>query len=132
MLASNIEQLGPYLEGLDERALNQLERTWPAPITFLVPDNGFCPPWVRGKHASVALRVTTHPVVSQMTQVLDGPVVSTSANRSGQPTFSTAAEIKLEIGMEIEGVMEGELGPAQGASEIRDLISGRVIRQASS
>ncbi|MEL0093994.1 MAG: Sua5/YciO/YrdC/YwlC family protein, partial [Pseudomonadales bacterium] len=99
--------------------------------TFLVPDNGFCPTWIRGSHASVALRVTTHPVVAMMTQAMAGPVVSTSANRSGQPALATSTAIEKELGQEIDGILEGELGGTGGASEIRDLISGRVIRQAS-
>lgn len=131
LLASQIEQLNPYLVGLPEHARTELERIWPSPVTFLVPDNGFCPTWIRGSHASVALRVTTHPVVAMMTQAIAGPVVSTSANRSGQPALATSTAIEKELGQEIDGILEGELGGTGGASEIRDLISGRVIRQAS-
>jgi L-threonylcarbamoyladenylate synthase len=131
LLASQIEQLNPYLVGLPSQARTELERIWPSPVTFLVPDNGFCPTWIRGSHASVALRVTTHPVVAMMTQALDGPVVSTSANRSGQPALATSKAIEEEVGQEIDGILDGELGGTGGASEIRDLISGRVIRQAS-
>jgi L-threonylcarbamoyladenylate synthase len=131
LLASQIEQLNPYLVGLPEHARAELERIWPSPVTFLVPDNGFCPTWIRGSHASVALRVTTHPVVAMMTQAMAGPVVSTSANRSGQPALATSTAIEKELGPEIDGILEGELGGTGGASEIRDLISGRVIRQAS-
>jgi L-threonylcarbamoyladenylate synthase len=66
-----------------------------------------------------------------MTQAMDGPVVSTSANRSGQPVLATSMAIEEELGQEIDGILVGELGGTGGASEIRDLISGRVIRQAS-
>ena len=129
LLASNVEQLSSYLQGLSAELLVQLGKKESSPVTFLIPDNGYCPSWIRGQHESVAVRVTNHPTVATITAVLGGPIVSTSANRHGAPTLSSAEAIRESLGDEIDGIVAGELGGAAGASEIRDLKTGQIIRE---
>ena len=129
LLASAVDQLSPYLEGLNAELVARLGDKEPSPVTFLVPDNGYCPRWIRGQHESVAVRVTGHSTVAEITASLGGPVVSTSANRHDEPTLSSAEAIRKSLGDEIDGIVEGELGGAVGASEIRDLKTGRIMRE---
>ena len=75
----------------------------------------------------MAVRVTSHPTVATITAALGGPIVSTSANRHGEPTLSSAEAIRKSF--EIDGIVNGELGGASGASEIRDLKTGQIIRE---
>ena len=129
LLASNVGQLSSYLQGLSAELLVQLGKKESSPVTFLIPDNGYCPSWIRGQHESVAVRVTSHPTVATITAALGGPIVSTSANRHGEPTLKSAEAIRKSLGAEIDGIVDGELGGASGASEIRDLKTGQTIRE---
>jgi L-threonylcarbamoyladenylate synthase len=129
LLASSVDQLSPYLQGLSAELVAQVGKEESGPVTFLIPDNGYCPSWIRGQHESVAVRVTNHPTVAAITAALGGPIVSTSANRHGEPTLSSAEAIRESLGDEIDGIVAGELGAAAGASEIRDLKTGQIIRE---
>ncbi len=131
LVGSDIEQFSPYLEGLNSSYLNILEDSWPGPLTYLVPDNGYCPMWIKGRHTTVALRVSAHPVIRNLCDQLGSPLVSTSANRAGKRPARSQLEVWQRFGYEIDTLVPGRLGNNKSASEIRDLVSGNVIRGSS-
>lgn len=130
LVASCIEQLAPYLEGIDTSARSKLQASWPGPVTWLVPDNGCAHPLVRGDFQTVALRVSAHPLVAALCSAFGGPIVSTSANISGEPTLSWPWQINRQLGRQLDFLLSGDLGLADSPSEIRDLLSGQVLRPA--
>lgn len=85
LVAAEIEQFEPYLSGITPDQRKKLEARWPGPVTFVVPDTGFCPEIIKGHHTTVALRVSAHPIVRALCRLKQGPLVSTSANRRGEP-----------------------------------------------
>jgi L-threonylcarbamoyladenylate synthase len=125
-----IEQFAPYLTKVTPDQRHQLESTWPGPVTWLVPDNGFAPPWVRGRHSSVALRVSAHPVVAALCRAFGGPIVSTSANRAGMPEARNATAVRRQFGHELAAIAPGRVGTLTKPTEIRDLVTGAVLRKA--
>ncbi|QJQ94498.1 MULTISPECIES: L-threonylcarbamoyladenylate synthase [Halomonadaceae] len=128
LIAGDINQFAPYLEGLPLELHAPLVASWPGPNTWLVPDNGHAHPLVRGGHDRVALRVSNHPLVQALCAAFEGPVVSTSANHSGEAPAMTADDIAECFGGELAAILEGELGGLERPSTIRDLVSGRVLR----
>ncbi|TFH87004.1 tRNA threonylcarbamoyladenosine biosynthesis protein RimN [Billgrantia azerbaijanica] len=128
LVAASIEQFAPWLADLPPALHAPLVASWPGPNTWLVPDNGRTHALVRGAHDCVALRVSDHPGVVALCEAFGGPIVSTSANRAGEPPAMSAAEIREIFGGEIDAVIEGELGGLERPSTIRDLLSGRVMR----
>ena len=128
LIAAGIAQFESYLHGLSAPLREELEQVWPAAITYLVPDNGVAPLWIRGQHDRVALRVSTHKVVRQLCNALGGPIVSTSANPGGRSPALTPLRVRQYFQDEVDIVVPGKLGSSIGASEIRDLVSGEIIR----
>ena len=128
VVAASIDQLQPWLFGLPLELHAPLVASWPGPNTWLVPDNGRSHALVRGAHQSVALRVTAHPVMQALCNAFGGPVVSTSANRAGEPPAMTAEEVSALFGDGLGAVIHGELGDNPRPSTIRDLASGQVLR----
>jgi L-threonylcarbamoyladenylate synthase len=56
-------------------------------------------------------------------------LISSSANtRSAKPALSVA-EVEDYFGNQLGGILAGPLGSAKQPSEIRDLVSGNIIRQ---
>lgn len=129
LVAASIEQFAPYLTDITAAQRQQLESSWPGPVTWLVPDNGFAPAWIRGEHNSVALRVSAHPVVAALCQAFGAPLVSTSANRAGMPEARDRDTLNRQFGDELDVIAPGELGQAAKPTEIRDLSTGGVLRQ---
>ncbi|MBT4494615.1 MAG: tRNA threonylcarbamoyladenosine biosynthesis protein RimN [Gammaproteobacteria bacterium] len=127
LVAAEMSQFEGYLKGLDAEYRKVLEETWPGPVTFLVPDNGTAPGWIVGSHTTVGLRVSDHPLVQALCTSV-GPLVSTSANISSRPAARTTFGVRRYFGNRIDLVVPGELGQTGRASEIRDLVSGEVLR----
>ncbi len=132
LVAAEIERFEPYLSGITPDQRKKLEARWPGPVTFVVPDTGFCPEIIKGHHTTVALRVSAHPIVRALCRLKQGPLVSTSANRRGEPPAMSQGEVFAMFGDLLDFVIPGALGGAAGPSEIVDLVSGRVLRPGQS
>ncbi len=74
------------------------------------------------------MRVTDHPLVVELCQAYGKPLVSTSANLTGQEPCRTVAEVVAQFG-EAFPVVAGETGGRLNPSEIRDALTGELFRQ---
>lgn len=129
LVAASLEQVEPFLEGLSAGQREQLQATWPGPVTWLVPDNGVAPWWVRGQHSKLALRVSDHAVVAELCRHFGGPIVSTSANLSGRPVARNPWQVMRQM-PELDYILPGALGGEGRPTRICDLTTGEVIREA--
>lgn len=127
LIASAIEQFAFILAGLPSEQLNKLQASWPGAVTWLVPHHNKIPYWITGKHSSVALRVSDHPLVKKLCDVT-GPLVSTSANPAQQASAQTRLMVEKYFHNKLDAVLNGELGKHSKPSQIIDLITGNVIR----
>lgn len=100
------------------------------PITWLAPATPKVPKWIRGQHDTVAVRVVDHPVAAALCEKIGSPLVSTSANVSGEAASRVLADVRERFVDKVDYVVDGACGTAPGSSEIRDLESGKVIRRA--
>ena len=76
----------------------------------------------------VALRLTSHPDVINITNELNSPICSTSANLSGEETAKNKAEIKKIFGPDLY-IADGKLGKLNKPSSVQELITGKWIRK---
>jgi len=127
LLAADRAQLTPFLAPLDDALEELLSQTWPGPVTWVLPAARTTPPWLTGRHATLAVRVTGHGPAAELCRVC-GPLVSTSANRSGHPPARTALAARLRLGSGVDLVVVGATGGNPRPTEIRDGLSGRVLR----
>lgn len=130
LIAADYEQLTPYV---DDAALSDARRTavfsrWPGPVTWVFPARESTPRWLTGKFSTLAVRVSDHPLVRRLCLEFGKPVVSTSANLSGLPPCRNASEVKAQFGASFP-LVEGDVGGRENPSEIRDAITGQLIRQ---
>lgn len=129
LVAADLAQIAPLLDSLpaDQRA--QLERTWPGPVTWLIPDpHHWIPANVKGDFTSVAVRVSAHPVVHCLCRAWGGPLVSTSANRAGQPPFRSEWALRRHTLLQPDLIVPGQTQHLNKPTEIRDLPTGRIMR----
>ncbi len=125
LVAARKDQLAPWANLPEDAALAS---TLEYPVTWLVPAQPSVPYNVRGKHDTLAVRLTAHPVAAALCEAADSALVSTSANVSGQPPARTPFAARKQFGRLVDYVVPGDCGPAAGPSEIRDLQSGAVLR----
>lgn len=102
--------------------------SWPGPHTWVVPATGRVPHWITGAHDGVAVRVSAHPAVVALCAAFGGPLVSTSANRSGEPPVFRREQLDPALLAAIDGVCAGETGGLSSPTAIRDARSGAQLR----
>lgn len=130
LIASCFEQLKPYI---DDSTLTAEQRRrifirWPGPVTFVFPARPETPRWLTGRFTSLAVRVSDHPEVIELCNAFGKPLVSTSANLSGQLPSRSIDEVKSQFGNDfpvVQGYTSGRLNP----SEIRDALTDELFRQ---
>ena len=111
---------------LSEEAAALADRCWPGPVTLVLP--------LRAAGGdTVAVRVSSHPLARALAAALGHPVISTSANPSGAPPLTTAAEVREAFAGRGAGslrVLDGGRTPGGEPSVIVDLAgdSPRVLR----
>lgn len=128
LIASGTDQVSRWAripEGADLRS--SLER----PVTWLVPAAPSTPFLLRGKHENIAVRITAHRIAAALCDAAGSALVSTSANVAGRPPARTGFVLRRRFGALVDYIVPGPCGPAGGASEIRELQSGKVIRAAA-
>ena len=80
---------------------------------------------VRGQHSSIAVRFSKHPLVQALCADV-GPIISTSANPSGEAAAMSAQEVSGYFQSELGYILPGALGGYSKPSEIRTLDGQRV------
>lgn len=128
VLIRDLEQLGDWIEPVSGAQRERLAATWPGPVTWLIPASEHCPAWLKGQHPSLAVRQSNHPLCRELCAMLDVPLVSTSANRSGQAPVRSAAEARELFGDQLDLIVDAPLGDSDTPSAIFDLASGRRLR----
>jgi len=98
------------------------------PTTWIVPAGNRVAAVVRGDNSGIAVRITTNPIARSICDAVASPIVSTSANLSGRPVASNQYTLRRQFGDLVDYVVPGCCGPSSGASEIRDLQSGAILR----
>ena len=105
---------------------------WPGPLTMIVPASSKVPLKVTGNTGRLAMRQSRSRVAQALLDWLDQPLISTSANISGQPTCKS--------GIEVFGMMDGRVdlildaGPCAGTGATTVDITEpywRVIREGA-
>jgi L-threonylcarbamoyladenylate synthase len=130
VIAARPAQVERYLRwnALAPERREQVLASWPGPNTWLIPCTDAVPPGLRGEHDTLAVRVTAHPVATALCEAFGGPIVSTSANRAGEPPARRIEDINHDVRDALDGWVGGETGDRALPSTIRDARDGRVVR----
>jgi L-threonylcarbamoyladenylate synthase len=129
LIASDFEQVAGYIAAdVAADALARARATWPGPHTWVFPRSDAVPDWVAGSHPGIALRVTAHPIAAELCRRFGGAIVSTSANRHGEPPAKTSADVRAAFGAQVAYILDGAVGGLDKPTPIRDAISGDIIR----
>jgi L-threonylcarbamoyladenylate synthase len=130
LLAANYSQLLPYIDDSkipQDKRLSILSR-WPNGITQLLPKNSNTHRLLTGKFSTIAVRLTSQPDVVALCNKVNKPIVSTSANLSGEEPARTWQDVEETLSAEIDFIIKGStLGYTQ-PSIIIDALTGETIR----
>jgi L-threonylcarbamoyladenylate synthase len=112
---------------ISDVARGLMDRHWPGPLSLILRASPIVPARVRGAGGTVALRCPRDLLCQRLLARIGGPVVSSSANLSGQPPAQSAEDVVRIFGNQLDFVLDG--GPRHGgvASTLID-VSGAKPR----
>ncbi len=128
LIASHIQQVLPLIRPEQSADLARALKTWPGHFTWVFPKTELVPAWISGDFDTVAVRVSAHPVVKSLCDQLGMPMVSTSANVSGEAEAADCQTLKTTWGQAVDYYLDRPLGQASGSSQIRLAADGELIR----
>ena len=102
---------------VDGRAERLAEIFWPGALTLVLPRRD--PPL--DTLPTLGVRVPDHPAALAILRAMDGPVATTSANRSGDPSAHTAGAALATIGAEVYLIIDAGHVPGGTESSVLDL-----------
>jgi len=127
LIASDYRQVSRYLLPLTLDEQKKLMRDGAQAITYLLPTRPSCPRWLRGKNDTLAVRFTSHPIAKKLCHSANSALVSTSANRSGQPPAKTYAQYQRQFSKRAL-VVPGRVGKRKQPSTIISWVDHKTIR----
>ena len=103
---------------LNNRFYLLARRFWPGPLTIIVPASAKVPLKVTGNTGRLALRRSRSNVASQLLEMLNQPLMATSANISGSPTCRSGIEVFGMMDGRVDLVLDGGPCSGQGATTV--------------
>jgi len=128
LIASDFDQLRPFVGRLDASRMEPVLKSWPGPSTWILPAAKHLPNWLTGARDTLAVRVTNHPIAAALCQACNTPLVSTSANPSGFRPAGNALTVRRLFPTGIDLIINGTTGPLDRPTSIRNATDGQLIR----
>lgn len=82
-------------------------RFWPGPLSLIFPAAPSLTSLLTGSTKSIGVRLSPHPVASELCRKWGKPLTATSANMSGRPPAQTADMVKEMFGDKIDYILDG-------------------------
>ena len=121
------EALTAWARQVPEEAWRLASAFWPGPLTLVLPRTERATDAVTGGQDTVALRVPGHPVALAVLEALGGGVAAPSANRFGRVSPTTAEHVRVDLGAEVDLVLDGGPSTVGVESTIVDLSNGEPV-----
>lgn len=123
IVAADASQLVPFV--LQPQQLAQLTPG----TTWIVDGLPTLAPALTGANGhTLAVRISTHPIICALCSGYAGAIVSTSANPSGMPPARTAEAVRAYFDQRLAVIICGALGELQQPTPIVDARTGQRLR----
>ncbi|MBF0270825.1 MAG: threonylcarbamoyl-AMP synthase [Magnetococcales bacterium] len=126
LLVARQEDLASLVEPPSPLARSLMARFWPGPLTLVLPARSGLPDPITGGSGSVAVRHSPAPAVQELLALWRGPLISTSANRAGEPPPATSQEVREIWHSEGMLVLDGTIRPDALPSTLLKITANRA------
>ena len=120
ILVSSIEQAVTLMREVPDIFLLLAHKFWPGALTLVVEATHRLPLKVTGNSGRVALRWANSPIPTAIIEAVGGPITGTSANLSGFPSCTNAAQIVKQLGNCLPLILDaGDTGAVLASTIVR-------------
>ncbi len=130
---ASLNEISKAVEFVPESARRLAELYWPGPLTLILTKAAGLPMSVTGGSETVGIRVPDNPVALALLKEVGTPIVATSANISGDPAATNAADAIKGVGEHVSVVLDGGDSRIGVASTVVDVSTtpAKILRRGS-
>jgi len=130
LLIGDRDWLSGLVRNIPPLAGRLMEKFWPGPLTLVFEASPRVSALLTGGTGTVGVRLSPHPVAQALIQAVGRAITATSANLSGQPSASVAAEVFRALGNRVDAILDGGQTAGGLGSTVLDVSSPspRIIR----
>jgi L-threonylcarbamoyladenylate synthase len=118
LLVSGISMAEDLAGELNKRFFVLARKFWPGPLTLIVPASSKVPLKVTGNTGRLAMRQAKTAIASGLVEWLGQPLISTSANLSGEPTCRSGIDVFGTMDGRIDLVLDGGVCLGVGSTTV--------------
>jgi L-threonylcarbamoyladenylate synthase len=107
IIIADEEMLKDVVAGVPHVAQRLIDRFWPGPLTLVLPAQKNLPAPLLNRDGGVGIRISGHPLATELAHELGHPLTATSANPSGKSPAQTIEEARSYFSGKIEIFIDG-------------------------
>jgi L-threonylcarbamoyladenylate synthase len=133
LIAADALQIGDLVEEIPDDAEHLMDNFWPGPVTIVFKASPRLQEFAFRKSKTIAIRIPDSVICLALLKACGFPIVSTSANRSGEPAGTSALEVIHTFSESLDLIIDGGVTPSKIPSTVVDVTRSpaRVIREGA-
>jgi L-threonylcarbamoyladenylate synthase len=133
LIAADVIQISDLVETIPEHAERLIENFWPGPLTIVFNASSRLQEFAFRKSKTIAVRIPDSKICLSLLKICGFPIVSTSANKSGESAASHAQDVQAIFGEQLDAIIDGGPAPSTVPSTVVDITKepARIVRVGS-
>ncbi len=133
VLVPSVEAAADLAAGLPDGVRSLMQVFWPGALTVVVKASPKIPAMLRGVAGTVGLRMPAGSVAHGLLTAFAGPIIGTSANKSGGADPADARTVQKAIGGQIDLILDGGRVALGAPSTVIDCTSqpAHILREGA-
>jgi L-threonylcarbamoyladenylate synthase len=120
ILIDQLESLAEYAR-VSPKIVEILKRTWPGPVSFILPKTPRLSEKLTGGRSSIAVRMPNHSLLLDLISHVGGAMIATSANISGRKPLSHMRDLINQFENKVDVILTQTNLPLETPSSVIDL-----------
>ena len=116
-ICADLSEIARYAR-VSNYAYKVMKRHLPGPYTFVLDATSLVPDLLITRQKTVGIRIPAHKVCLAIVKELGHPIVTTSANRSGEEPIGDPSLVEDELGKQLDLVVDGGVLSADVSSVV--------------
>lgn len=116
-ICADLSEVARYAK-VSNYAFKVMKRFLPGPYTFVMEASSIVPDLVQTKQKTVGIRIPDNPICLSLVQRLGHPVITTSANLSGEEPIGDPFLVEQSMGKQLDLIIDGGFLSAEVSSVV--------------
>lgn len=121
LLVGSKEMVLRYVNRFPDVARRLMDHFWPGGLTIVFDAAPKLPALLTGGTGKIGIRLSSHPIPTELARAVGVPITGTSANVTGEPPCRTAEEVLHALDGQVDLILDGGETPGGLGSTVLDV-----------